>query len=210
MAKDTSGDTDTTQNPIDLGEGGAAPPAETVEEIPAVAAVEEETARREAPPSGREKVVPIAEAIRLRKRAQEAESKAGELAVRVGELEKLLDQAREALDSVERRRRVDLALLEADAVDLESARLLTELALGEMERPDEAVAVGELKRRKPFLFRSRPARMGGMGGGGAMSGRSRQAASDSLLELAEEASRSGDRRALLRYLQARRAAESAG
>ncbi len=215
MAIDASGNFDTNTDPIVPIDGppptspsapAAADPAD------AQASLDEASGGAcEGPASAREKSVPLAEAIRLRRRAQEAEAKAGELSARVGELERLLAQAREALDSVERRRRVDLALLEADAVDLESARLLTELALGQMERPDEAVAVGELRRRKPFMFRTRRGQSGGAigagGGGTAMSARTRQAATDSLLNLAEEAARTGDRRALLRYLQARRARE---
>src|SRR5690606_18207198 len=104
------------------------------------------------------RVVPIEEAARLRALAQEAEARAQVLAARVEELERTIEQTREALSSVERRHRIDLALIEADAIDLESARVLTELALSRMSEPDEARAVAELRAGKPFLFRPRAAR----------------------------------------------------
>ena len=107
-------------------------------------------------------------------------------------------EAREALDAVERRQRVDRALADADAIDLESARLLTEVALG--GESDIEGAVADLRRRKPFLFRSR-----GVRAGPAPGGRAPQAA-EGLIEAAEEAARTGDRRALLRYLDLRRGA----
>lgn len=187
MADTSAGSTDPTDLPV---ENPTPPPFTEVIDNPSGAPEEH----------AGERLVPLAEVIRLRKRAQEAEARALELAARIGELEQLVQHTRQALDAVERRHRIDQALLEADAIDLESARLLTELALGQMEAPDEAAAVAELRGRKPFLFRARPARTGSY----AMSGRTRQATAGSLLEAAAEAGRSGDRRAVLRYLEARR------
>lgn len=156
---------------------------------------------------GGERRVPVGEAIRYRKRAQDAEARAEVLADRVSGLESTLARTREALDSVERRHAIDLALLEADAVDLETSRLLTELAVSEMDEPDIGAAVGELRARKPFLFRG-SARDRGRPVGAAMSGRALQAGSDDegLVDAAEAAARRGDRGALLRYLRARRGA----
>ncbi len=134
-----------------------------------------------------------------RERAQQAEQAAQALRDRLSEAESALAQAREALDAAERRHQIDLLLIESETVDLESARLLTELALGQMPERDVATAVGELRRRKPFLFRSRR--------GGAMAGAAMSAAAtagDPAEEAAEEAARTGDRGALLRYLRARR------
>jgi hypothetical protein len=99
---------------------------------------------------------------------------------RIDDLERTLTEARASLDAVERRHAIDLALLEADAADLESARLLTEVAVAAMPARDIKAAVADLRARKPFLFRSD---------------------ADSA---ADEAARTGDRRALLRYLRARR------
>lgn len=156
-------------------------------------------------PAGGEHRVPVGEAIRYRKRAQDAETRAGALQDRVRELEQTLAQTREALDAVERRGEIDRALVRAEAVDLETARLLTELAVREMDGADVEAAVAELRRRKPFLFRNGVrGRTGSVGA--AMSGRTPQAGSDGqrLVEAAEAAARAGDRGALLRYLRARR------
>ncbi|HBS27933.1 MAG TPA: hypothetical protein DEB06_00430, partial [Phycisphaerales bacterium] len=128
-----------------------------------------------------EKVVPLAELVRVRRRAQEAEARAQALTERVAALERTVLEAREALDAVERRQRVDRALADADAIDLESARLLTEVALG--GESDIEGAVADLRRRKPFLFRSR-----GVRAGPAPGGRAPQAA-EGLIEAAEEAAR---------------------
>lgn len=100
-----------------------------------------------------------------RDRAQQAEQSAGELRSRLQEAESALALAREALDAAERRHQIDLLLIEQETVDLESSRLLTELALTQMPERDVAMAVGDLRRRKPFLFRSRRR----VGAGAAMS-----------------------------------------
>ena len=82
--------------------------------------------------------------------------------------------------------------------------MLTELAVTDMDDPDVGVAVSELRRRKPFLFRARRDRA--EHAGSAMSGSTRQAGArgNGLVEAAETATRSGDRGALLSYLRARR------
>lgn len=153
---------------------------------------------------GDERRVPVGEAIRYRKRAQEAEGRAGTLEARVRELEATLASARETMDSLERRHEIDLTLMRAEAVDLETSRLLTELTVAEMDEPDVGAAVAELRRRKPFLFRKNAGdRMGSVSA--AMSGRARQAGVvDRLEDAADVAARTGDRGALLRYLRARR------
>lgn len=118
---------------------------------------------------------------------------------KVMELERQLAAAREALDASERRRAIDLALVEAEAVDLETARLLTEMAVGQMDEKDVALAVDDLRRRKPFLFRDRPRATLG-----AAMGAPGEAASPA--DTARNEARTGDRRALLTYLRARRSA----
>lgn len=112
------------------------------------------------------------------------------------ELKSTLTLAREALDAAERRHAIELELLRADAVDLETARLMTQAAVAGMASADVAEAVSDLRRRKPFLFRKRttPSAMGGSG----------TAPSTPAERLAQEARESGDRRSLLRYLRARR------
>lgn len=131
------------------------------------------------------------------------EANAGALQVELDGLRETLARAREALDQAERRHQIDLELLKADAVDLETARLMTDAAVAGMKDADVARAVADLRKRKPFLFRrvSTPPATGAMapnpnGRGGAFDAES----------LAHEARSTGDRRSLLRYLRARRAA----
>ena len=119
-----------------------------------------------------------------------------ELQAKFDETSAALVETRKQLEAIERRQKIDQALIEADAVDLESARLLTEVAVGLMDEADVQSAVDELRRRKPFLFRRRePA-------GGAMSPRPRHGAPAA--QAAEQAAATGNRRDLLRYLRTRR------
>lgn len=120
-----------------------------------------------------------------------------EAGAREAELEAALGKAREALDHAERRHAIDLELLRAGVVDIEVARLMTELAVAGMEKADVAHAVADLRRRKPFLFRRVPV-PGLMGPLTETGGGERES-------LAREAEETGDRRTLLRYLRARRA-----
>ena len=120
--------------------------------------------------------------------ALEAENEA--LRGQVSELES-------ALGAMEHRFELERALTDAGVVDLETALAVVEVEPG----GDAATAVSELIRAKPFLFRatsSRPVGSAVSGGAARDSG--------SLSGLAEEARRSGDRRALTRYLRKRRGA----
>jgi hypothetical protein len=132
-------------------------------------------------------------------RAIAAEAAATQLETKIEELTTTLTQAREAIDASERRRQIDLELAQSETIDIETARLLTETAVAQMKQPDIAKAVGDLKKHKPFLFR--PARRPAS----AMSASGKPAPADELAQIAEEARQSGDKRALLKYLRARRA-----
>jgi multidrug efflux pump subunit AcrA (membrane-fusion protein) len=147
------------------------------------------------------RLVPVTESIRYRRRAQAAEQQLQELSKKLAESKQELDAAREDLQSLERRQRIDQLLMESDAVDLEAARLLTEIAVQQMEEPDVQIAVSELRRRKPFLFRRTSS-----GAGSSMSPKPR-GHGHTLDDAAGEAVTTGNRRDLLRYLRLRRAAK---
>lgn len=122
-------------------------------------------------------------------RVEELEAQNAALVARVSELES-------ALSALECGHALERALLDEGVIDLETALALAgpRVAGGE-----EAGAVAaDLARSKPFLFRRAPASAGasasGVAGGGAAT----------LSSLASEARRSGDRRALSRYLRLRR------
>ena len=149
--------------------------------------------------SREEKLVPVDEARRYRKRAQTAERALAEVQRDLLNANQQLEEREMAISQLERRQRIDELLREADAIDLEATRLLTELTVAQMDEPDVEAAVAELKRRKPLLFRppARPA--------GAMSPRVQEHSQSHLLQTAaQEAGTTGARRDLLRYLRLRR------
>ncbi|MFG0246719.1 MAG: hypothetical protein ACF8MF_11795 [Phycisphaerales bacterium JB052] len=145
--------------------------------------------------------VDVNEEVIWKARAEEAESKVEQLQAQVRELESALSRAQETIAQVERRGEIDRELTAAKAVDLETARLLTEAVVGEMDEPDIGVAVRELCERKPFLFATRPQ---GVQRGVSMSPAVQGDGEEGLDVMAHRARSSGDRGALLRYLRARR------
>lgn len=145
-----------------------------------------------------ERLVPVSEAIRYRKRAQAAEQEIELLRGKLKQVEGELTEAQRTAAYLERRQRIDELLAESEAIDLEAARLLTEHAVAQMDEPDVKLAVEDLRRRKPYLFRQRIA-----SGSGAMAVRPSGDA-EPAEEAAQRAVQTGDRRDLLRYLRVRR------
>ena len=109
-----------------------------------------------------------------------------------------LEEARKTVTHLERRQAMDALLADAEAVDLEAARLLTEAAVAAMTEPDVKLAVEDLRRTKPYLFARRSGARGS-----AMGARVRESGEDAEAA-AERAATSGDRRDLLRYLRLKR------
>ena len=99
-----------------------------------------------------EKMVPVVEAIKYRKRAQLAEKQVQDLSNSVKELNEQLDQVNETVVYLERRQKIDSLLTDANAIDLDTARLLTEASVSLMESEDVELAIEDLKNAKPFLF----------------------------------------------------------
>ncbi|TVQ34447.1 MAG: hypothetical protein EA376_00120 [Phycisphaeraceae bacterium] len=117
---------------------------------------------------------------------------------RVEALERSLHEAQTALAASERRRSLERALLDAGAVDLETAFAVAERANGVAEGADAAQTVAALRKSKPFLFRDAKT-----GSGAAMSARA-PAGRPGVERAADEAAATGDRASLLRYMRARR------
>ncbi len=134
---------------------------------------------------------------------REEDARIAELEARVAQLEGLLASAREALRASERRHEIERAAREADAHDTETVALLTEIAVGAMDEPDVRLAVEELRRDKPFLFRPAARRTHAAGSMSASVDRGPTLGAE-LGTLADEARASGDRGALLTYLRERR------
>ena len=137
------------------------------------------------------------ETARWRQRALELESQLAEARGALDEAVRALEDARRALGESERRRRIEQTLAASGPIDPEAAFILVEHAMSGMKEPDVAAAVAQLRRSRPWLFRpaaesSAAAGIGAGPGPGAVG------------EAAREAAATGDRRALLRYLRARR------
>lgn len=146
-----------------------------------------------------DRFVPVNEAIRYRKRAQAAEQQIASIQQQLDQAQQRYEEAEQAIESLERRQRIDELLAEADTVDMEAARLLTEVAVQSMDEPDLAEAVDDLRRHKPYLFHRE-----GRGVGGLALAPRLEGVDDPLAQAAEQAQHSGDRRDLLRYLRLRR------
>lgn len=147
-----------------------------------------------------DKLVPVGEAIRYRKRAQTAEQQLERLNEELRGLSAKLNEANQTITGLERRQQTDALLTDADAIDLEAARLLTEQAVLMMDEPDIKLAVEDLKRHKPYLFRHRHDT-----DHSAMAPAVQPTGHDPAEQAAQNAARTGDRRDLLRYLRLRRA-----
>ena len=146
-----------------------------------------------------------------------------QLRAQVGSLTEQLSASRATVARLERQQRIDELLAESDPIDRHAARLLTEAAVAQMDEPDVKLAIDDLRRTKPYLFRDsnngtpslsgpgangapEAASAGSSGGGGLMAGRARDGGVSRLAAAAEHAAASGDRRDLLRYLRLRRGA----
>ncbi len=150
--------------------------------------------------------VALSEDVIWKSRATAAEEELEAARARITELESELGNANDAVKQVERRSAIDLELTSAKAVDLETARLLTEVAIGQMDAPDVSVAVRDLCDRKPFLFacKSHGVHVGGVSMGPGGPGGQGASSGDELESMASKAKVSGDRSELLRYLRVRR------
>ncbi len=147
--------------------------------------------------------VEVNEEVIWKARAQEAEEKLAACEARIVELEGELVSANESVVLTQRRGEIERELTAARTVDLETACLLTEATIGEMDDPDVAIAVRELKARKPYLFQCQTH---GKSGVGVMSAHSSGGGDGlgNISNIASSARSSGDRNELLRYLRARR------
>jgi len=143
--------------------------------------------------------VPVGEALRHQQRARAAEQRLEALAAERDRFKQQLEQTQQTVAALERRQKIDQLLAESDTVDLEAARLLTEVAVAQMDEPDVKLAVEDLRRDKPYLFRA-PESVS------AMSPALDPPPGAPQEDAAARAAQTGDRRALLAYLRLRRKA----
>jgi predicted nucleic acid-binding Zn-ribbon protein len=150
-------------------------------------------------PDDTPQLVPVAESIRYRRRAQAAEQQLVDLQQAMTDMEQQLQDANQTITSLERRQRIDAMLLEADAIDIEAARLLTEAAVAEMPDRDVSEAIEDLRQHKPYLFAQHtPAAL-------TMPAQPHEETATPLNRAASQAKSTGHRQDLLAYLRLRRA-----
>ena len=138
-------------------------------------------------------------------RAQAAERIASDLQQELEATQDKLRRSEAAVEEHERRRELDELLVGMNVVDLDVGRLLTELEMATQEDLGAADAAEDLRRRKPFLFGrsiTDPRTLSPHGTSGT-------AETVELARAAGEASVSGRRQDLLRYLRLRRRRGSA-
>jgi hypothetical protein len=114
-----------------------------------------------------------------------------------------IESLQQTIAAMERRERVTRLLRESDAIDVDAAALLTEIAVSQMDTPDVDAAVAELKQARPYLFRAkRPGNSSGV-----MAARESDSPRGAAIDrAADQAAESGSRRDLLRYLRLKRSA----
>ena len=148
-------------------------------------------------------LVPVTQAIRYRRRAQAAEQQLGDLQSKLMQLQGELEQARLTASKLERRQNIDAMLSQADAVDVDVARLLTESAVEMMNEPDLKLVIEDLRRQKPYLFRHRNAD-GTFASASSMPARVRSSGVSQIQQAAARAVEAGSRTHVLDYLRLRR------
>ena len=144
----------------------------------------------------------VEEARRYRKRAQAAERKLEELQGDLAAREQTIADQQQQLASIQRQQKIDDLLRQERVLDLEAARLLTQTALEGMEQPDIQQAIADLRTSKPYLFSSQQVRSAT-----ALSPKVHAETSpraQALEQAAVEATTTGKRSDLLRYLRLRR------
>lgn len=148
-----------------------------------------------------DRLVPVSEAKKYRKRAQAAEKILEDLKQEITEKNLRLQENEQLINDMVHRQLIDELLIDSQAIDLDATRLLTELALAEMEEPDIEQAVADLRNRKPLLFRATQEIAASLG----PKGQTLEPQQPRLLEqAATEAHSTGSRTALMRYLRLRR------
>ena len=159
-------------------------------------------------PAEPESRVPVQVAMRTAERLEETEAEIERLLARIAALEAELEAAVGASASIERAHAIERAAVDAGAVDVETVALLVSSAMEAGEAGSASEAVSALASSKPFLFTAAPAPPPGNSSFAAAPssprGGSSPGAAPPLALAAEEAGRTGDRAALLRYLRLRR------
>lgn len=143
---------------------------------------------------------PVTPDFEWRSRAMSAEASLKQTREQLDALKAELDQHKTQAAAAQRRRDIEAEVQRARAIDNGIVTMLVEHELTSTPDADVAAIVARIKRDKPFLFSPAP---GGSSAAGAPAGNT-DPRLDALTRQADEARTTGDRRALLSYLRARR------
>lgn len=150
---------------------------------------------------------PVSPENEWRARAIAAEEGLKQAQAALQQLQAQFDQHKSEAAAGERRRQINAAAAQASAVDVDLVAMLVEAQLAQTPDADIARVVADLKRGKPFLFASTdPAARPPTSTAAGAAASTTAPTNDTLSRKAEEARATGDRRALLGYLRARRGA----
>lgn len=153
---------------------------------------------------------PVSPENQWRARAIAAEESLKQAQAALQQLQSQFDEHKSQAAAGERQRQINAAATQENAVDAELVTMLVEAQLAQMPDADVARVVAEIKHGRPFLFAAvdasatRSASAVSTAAGAAASAPAN--AREALTRKADEARATGDRRALLGYLRARRGA----
>ena len=135
-----------------------------------------------------------------RGRALQAEARSQDLQGQFDQVKQQLDMATRALAALERSRELESAIIDANAIDVETVLVMAEAQA--LKEPDATAGqiVADIRQRKPFLFKPSSS------GGSAMSAEPRGGDAGGLDQAFGQARAKGDRRSLLKYLRVKRGA----
>jgi hypothetical protein len=150
---------------------------------------------------------PVSPENEWRARAIAAEEGLKQAQAALQQLQTQFDDHKSQTAAGERRRQINAAATQAHSVDVDLVVMLAEAQLAQTPDADIARVVADLKRSKPFLFAATdPAARPPTSTAAGAAASTAAPTNDTLTRKAEEARASGDRRALLGYLRARRGA----
>ena len=170
------------------------------------------------------KLVPVTESIKYRKRAQLAESKVLEVEQKLTEMQQQVELEKKELIEMkaqrekvlnqliesDNRRKADLMLAKAGAVDIETAGMILEKRIDLSQAVEDETLTQEINNlfsEKPFLKKKSEAAKKQLPPMPSISSSPRQnqkSVSASLNELAKKASQTGSRKDIEQYLRLRR------
>jgi|GEM_PF-6343982 len=155
-----------------------------------------------APPNATPGRPPVMPDFDWRSRAISAENNLRQTREQLAALQSQIDEHKARIAATQRRADIETLARQAKAVDINVVAALVEHTLASQPDAEVSRVIADLKRTAPFLFASASITSSSAAGAPIAP---RDARAEALAQKADEARASGDKRALLSYLRARRA-----